>query len=260
MKNLDINIKQQKDRLKYIKDNIDLDNCNEWELEIITNYVLNGEDEDKKYLTEERLDKKMAREKHKGLKKDSNIVDDYEQRTENDKSIYKTKKQKINKDDLNIAEIKEYYDLYDNITKLIKKNGKNKDYFFLCKQKSLLMDDMILCKDAIKGTFGYSVETYMGQHNNNVGDFDLSNGEVIIYLLKNYIYFCDNLTPDNPRYLDFLDFKEKLNEIYFNELDEKEKNIVAGLIIGLSDKEIMNRNHYSKKTFYKKKKKIKKKF
>lgn len=257
---LDTKIKTQKERVEYVENNINLDECNNFELEFVSNYILNGEDNNKKnYKTNDRLKKQLKKEKYQGLN-NSNLLDDYERKVENDKSIYKTKKQTINKKDIEeLKVVEEYNEFYSNIDSLIdkNKNKKNKEYYKLCKLKYSVKDDMILSKDQLRGTFGYSVDSYMGQNNHELSEvsYDI---QYIDNMLSNYIYLNQNLKPDSDRYLDFLQFKIALYKTY-NEITDREKTIIQCLILNLSQDAMASASHTSKRDINKWKKIIFKK-
>lgn len=224
--------KTQQERSDYVSC-FDLTEYSPKELEIITDYILNGaieESESKNSLPADKLEKKMIREQQDIA--GENITDQLDW-IETTTTEYKPKTHTITKKDIREdSVIAEYQKLYEYVSAKLKEKPDSL-WRVYSNTKHSVMDDMKLTKEFHKGSFSCKVAQPKVK-SNTVKDFDLTDKNTLVNLLRTA---PKQLETDNDYFLDYLMFEELLMSKW-NEFTDREQRVVSLMRQGYSSKEI----------------------
>jgi|GEM_PF-2913893 len=244
-------------------------------LERMANYLLNSDEvkaeEDKekvqyvfhtdlKYF-QKKLDRERSVESISGAEDSdhSDLVIHFLKREE--RNFKKSKKQVITsqdlkRDDLLGQVLRDYKALEDFITNELKKEDSKYNRYLLAKIKGQLSSDMIYCKDALLGVWGYDLKYFSESTKYNVDVFDFTNefhlkGGVVEtesghhLVAKGLLFFKPTYDPNNDFDFVLWDLQNTINKA---NLTDFEKVVLEMARSGLTQEEIAtNLNTYQKK-------------
>lgn len=220
-------------------------------LESMANYILAKDDEYNKtessyFVREQELNRKILKEdEFDGT--DTSMLEGSEDNPQfieakNNQNFKKTKKQSIKSDDLKRNDelgfiLRDYNNFLELIAKYTKKDSKAEnrkaDTFTYKKHQGAIKDDMIICKDSLMRTHGYTLKYFSESTQPNYDMIDLSN---VNHLLGGEVKYS-NITIKSDGLLSFTptdDYQDDFNCIIVDlqnlvdktDLDEFELNVL----------------------------------
>lgn len=217
-------------------------------LESMANYILAKDDEYNKtessyFVREQELNRKMLKEdEFDGT--DTSMLEGSEDNPQfieakNNQNFKKTKKQSIKSDDLKRNDelgsiLRDYNNFLELIAKYTKKDSKAEnrkaDTFTYKKHQGAIKDDMIICKDSLMRTHGYTLKYFSESTQPNYDMIDLSN---VNHLLGGWVEYSNgkgksngllSFTPTDDYQDDFnciiVDLQNLINKTQLTELEE----------------------------------------
>src|SRR5699024_10737041 len=187
-------------------------------LESMANYILAKDDEYNKtessyFVSEHELDRKMRREDEFDNTDTSLIVDKDEnvyvyEEAKSNQNFKKSKTQTIKPSDLErndelgsiLRDYNTFINLISNYTKKDKVTGETKkidkkaNLYTYSKQHSSIKDDMIICKDSMMKTHGYTLKYFSESTEPNYDMIDLTN---IDHLLGGWVEYSEGKVRSN---------------------------------------------------------------
>lgn len=226
---LDTTIQTQEERNEYIK-GLDLSQCNNYELEKIADYILNGKAEEAKNCqSQDKLDKRIQKEQLDVA--GDNLVDNEDfLNKRNTNATYKSKYDftVTAKDAKNDPLIADYWELYQEISQKLKEKP-DKYWGLYSYNKYSLMDDM----KYIKSRHYFSAISPLRPENSTETNTDFSN-------IKQLAHFVRNQKPEvlklgSDIMLDYLIYDELLAN---SNLTDEEKQTLDLIAQGFTSNEI----------------------
>lgn len=217
-------------------------------LESMANYILAKDEEYNKtessyFVREQELNRKMLKEdEFDGT--DTSMLEGSEDNpefieTKNNQNFKKSKKQSIKSEDFKRDDelgfiLRDYNNFLELIAKYTKKDskaeGRKADTFTYKKHQGAIKDDMIICKDSLMRTHGYTLKYFSESTQPNYDMIDLSN---VDHLLGGWVEYSNgkgksngllSFTPTDDYQDDFnciiVDLQNLINKIELTELEE----------------------------------------